>query len=172
MTNGPTGLIRNSQQSLASPHPAVSHGPGFSPQSPHHQQAPQEQVSHTPPCGGRGDPLELKQEEIGSIPRPTRIFAKNLQTEMKLDVSDDASAYYLKIRVSGLIGIPHSVTQCSSFEQSVIRGYMSEDYWMNWSKVPDNLKNNFFKKVSFFNATRTQPPVSHRTHQQTSVLLI
>lgn len=72
---------------------------------------------------------------------------------MGLDRTPEAEKYYNKIRVGMLMGT--SPLANSLGFQNVIRGYMSEGYWMNYPNVPEDEKESLFEKVGGSTATVT-----------------
>jgi len=84
---------------------------------------------------------------------------------MGLDCSRKAETYYSKIRVGILMETFHSLADSLEF-QLVVRGYMSEWHWMDWSRVSDDQKKILFNKVSGTNAVWTRQRVSNRTGLQ------
>ena len=129
------------------PHPITNQGKrSIFPSQSVHQLAPQErQISPTPPPDTPAITLILDPEEIDSIPRPRKLSQRNLRSEMRLDHSRDAQAYYNKIRVS-IFSQSLPPTNSPEF-QNVICGYTSEWDWMDWSAVPDKQKKTLLHKV-------------------------
>ena len=129
------------------PHPITNQGErSIFPSRSVHQSAPQErQISHTPPPDTPTVTLILDPKGIDSIPRPSKLSQRNLRSEMRLDQSRDAQVYYNRIRVSILLqSLPHAN---SPKFQNVVRSYMSEWDWMDWSALPDKPKKTLFHKV-------------------------
>jgi len=125
-----TGLIDASGRTPTLPHPCPSQGQHTTlpPQPLRCQPVPHEQILHVPPPKNSNNTLTLDSRQIGSIPHPSGLSQKNLRAEMKLDTTEDAKAYYNKIR-------------------RVVRGHMSDHFWMDWAKVADNQKKALFRKV-------------------------
>ena len=97
--------------SYASPHPTTSQQRGlkFPPQSPCKRSVPQEANPHVTPPDNRRDLLTLDPSEIESIPCPTGLSHMNPQLAMRLNSTEEATAYYNNIRVSALIGSHYSL---------------------------------------------------------------
>lgn len=98
----------------------------------------------------------LDPVDVGSIPDPAedgKMSVTNIRAAMGLDKSPIHMEYYLVIRVGTLLYILSPTNDLLSF-QRVVRGWMAEDWWDNWSSVPEVWKRWLYTHVS--------RPVIHR----------